>query len=88
MFANLAEFRNSHRRLGRRLPVPASGRPANDNDLVPRLVIAPPRRARPVLVRRWHTTPAGTLECVWHVVPVSEGRRLRNNAGTAVAVIV
>jgi hypothetical protein len=64
MIANLAAFRNTHHRPRRQVPV--ANRPSNDNHPVPRLVPAP-RRSKAVLVRRWHTTPDGRLECAWHV---------------------
>jgi hypothetical protein len=69
MIANLAAFRNTHGRPQHQVPV--VNRPCNDNHPVSHLVAAP-RRARDVLARRWRTTPAGTLECVWHVQPVRE----------------
>jgi len=63
MIANLAEFRNTHRRSAR-VQVPVSGQPCNDNQPL-RLVAAAPRRSKPILVSRWHLTASGTLECAW-----------------------
>jgi hypothetical protein len=61
----LAKFRNSHRGLQARVPALISPRPCNDNHAVPRLVASSPRRAKPILVSRWHVTAAGKLECEW-----------------------
>jgi hypothetical protein len=69
MIANLAKFRNFHRVPECRFQAPACGEPCNDNHPVPRAVTAPVRRIRPILASRWRTTPAGALECVWHLQP-------------------
>ncbi len=58
MTAKLAEFRNTQRRARYRVSVVS--RPCNDNHPLP-------RRHKPALIRRWHTTAAGKLECTWHV---------------------
>lgn len=65
MIAKLAQF-SAFVRVGGRLSARVA---AADNDNRPVRRFAGPARTRrrPILVRRWHIAPAGTLECSWHV---------------------
>jgi hypothetical protein len=73
MIANLAEFRNTRRRTAR---VRAADRPCNDNHPIPHPVprqdALTPHPIKSRLAARWHKTPAGKVECEWHVETVAE----------------
>ncbi len=65
MFAKLA--RNFDH--GRARHSGAAGRPCNDNHPGRHVVASSRRLSKPVLACRWQETPAGTLECIWHIEP-------------------
>jgi hypothetical protein len=62
MFAKLAYFGHFGRTHGTRFAAWSS----NDNHPL-RLVVASRLPKRRALACHWHTTPSGTLECVWTV---------------------
>lgn len=74
MFAKLLQFRiTGPQRMQRSV---ATSRPCNDNHPIPRLVMSPQRRSKPVLACHWHKTATGRLECAWRsetvVTPTEE----------------
>ena len=67
MFAKLARFHGSDR-LHATL---SKATPCNDNQPARRRLALSRRMRRPVLGCRWHQTPAGRLECSWHVEQIA-----------------
>ena len=65
MFAKLARFSTLTHAAARRARSVAV--PCNDNQPTRRGFAAPGAMRRPVLVRRWHMTPSGALECRWSI---------------------
>jgi len=63
MFAKLLQFRVNGRARTRHLGV--MSRPCNDNHPIPRLIVSPQRRSKPVLACHWHKGATGRLECAW-----------------------
>jgi hypothetical protein len=64
MLAKLAGLPRFGRSMAGRFAIAAT--PCNDNQPI-RRAIAPRRLRRPLLFSRWRQTPAGALECSWHI---------------------
>jgi hypothetical protein len=62
MFAKRARFHG----ISRRQTTVPKAMHCNDNQPIRRVVTLSSRR-RPVLVCHWHQSPAGALECSWHI---------------------
>jgi hypothetical protein len=64
MFAKLQKFHLDRGAVQRNA---ATATPCNDNAPVRRAAVLPRQARRPVLACRWYRTPAGRLECGWHM---------------------